>query len=101
MRYCYRIAVLLMLCLASCGEAQQRNTSTRGEVVEELPYINFDSLYGVMDERYNMLCDERSAALGERNVERREQLLEANDRACAEFRDSLQRIIAEEQRRQH
>ena len=40
-------------------------------------------------------------ALGERNVERREQLLEANDRACAEFRDSLQRIIAEEQRRQH
>lgn len=101
MRYCYRIAVLLMLCLASCGEAQQRNTSTRGEVVEELPYINFDSLYGVMDEQYNRLCDERSVALGERNVERREQLLEANDRACAEFRDSLQRIIAEEQRRQH
>lgn len=101
MRYCYRIAVLLMLCLASCGEAQQRNTSTRGEVVEELPYINFDSLYRVMDERYNMLCDERAAALGERNVERREQLLETNDRACAEFRDSLQRIIAEEQRRQH
>lgn len=101
MRYCYRIAVILTLCLASCGEAQQRNTSTRGEVVEELPYINFDSLYGVMDERYNMLCDERAAALGERNVERREQLLETNDRACAEFRDSLQRIIAEEQRRQH
>ena len=101
MRYCYRIAVLLMLCLASCGEAQQRNTSTCGEVVEELPYINFDSLYGAMDERYNMLCDERAAALGERNVERREQLLEANDRACAEFRDSLQRIITEEQRRQH
>ena len=101
MRYCYRIAVLLMLCLASCGEAQQRNTTTGGEVVEELQYINFDSLYGVMDEQYNRLCDERAAALGERNVERREQLLEANDRACAGLRDSLQRIIAEEQRRQH
>lgn len=99
MRYCYRIAVLYLLCLASCGEAQQRNTS-EGEVIEELPYINFDSLYSAMDEEYNRLCDERSEALRERDTKRREQLLDANDRACVEFRDSLQRIIAEEQRRQ-
>ena len=91
--------VIFLLCLASCGETQQRNTSEE-EVVEELPFINFDSLYGVMDEQYNRLCDERAEALRERDSKRREQLLEANDRACAELRDSLQRIIAEEQRRQ-
>lgn len=89
----------MLLCLVSCGEAQQRNMSD-GDMGETTTYINFDSLYDVMDERYNRLCDERAVALGERDMGRREQLLDANDRACAEFQDSLQRIIAEAQRRQ-
>lgn len=96
--YCY-IFLLLLIALVSCGETSQPKPSD-AVASEELESINFDSLYGVMDERYNRLCEYRSNALKERDAKRRQQLLEANDRACAEFQDSLQRIIVEEQRLQ-
>ena len=54
-----------------------------------------DSLFAVMDVRYNALCAERRQAYAERDAERRRELIEANDRACQEFDDSLQRFIKE------
>ena len=59
---------------------------------EEL-VVDYDSLLGVMDARYNTLCEERKAVLEERDTERRRALLEANDRACIEFQDSLKWLL--------
>lgn len=76
--------------LASCGGAAERKPAKENITVEhEVEVVNYDSLLVVMDARYNALCEERRVALDERDTMHRRALLEANDRACAEFQDSL------------
>ena len=73
--------------LASCGGTAERNKEDVTEVAAESAeavVVDYDSLFAVMDVRYNALC-----------AERRRELIEANDRACQEFDDSLQRFIKE------
>lgn len=76
--------------LASCGGTAERKPAEENITVEhEVEVVNYDSLLVVMDARYNALCEERREALDERDTMPRRALLEANDRACAEFQDSL------------
>ena len=76
--------------LASCGGAAERKPAKENITAEhEVEVVNYDSLLVVMDARYNALCEERRVALDERDTMHRRALLEANDRACAEFQDSL------------
>ena len=90
-RYIVFVAVAL---LASCGGTAERKHVAEGVTAEsEEVVVNCDSLLGVMDARYNALCEERKVALNERDAERRRALLEANDRACMEFRDSLKWLL--------
>ena len=80
--------------LASCGGSAERKLDAERVTAEsEEVVINYDSLLGVMDARYNALCEERRVALEERDTERRRALLEANDRACMEFQDSLEWLL--------
>ena len=83
----YIVFVALAL-LASCGGTAERVTAESEELV-----VVCDSLLRVMDARYNALCEERKEALEERDTERRRALLEANDRACMEFQDSLEWLL--------
>ena len=77
--------------LASCGGAAERKPAKENITVEQeqVEVVNYDSLLVVMDARYNALCEERRVALDERDTMHRRALLEANDRACAEFQDAL------------
>ena len=76
--------------LASCGGTAEHKSAKENITVEqEQVEVNYDSLLVVMDARYNALCEERREALDERDTMHRRALLEANDRACAEFQDSL------------
>jgi hypothetical protein len=77
--------------LASCGGTAERKPAKENITVEQeqVEVVNYDSLLVVMDARYNALCEERRVALDERDTMHRRALLEANDRACAEFQDSL------------
>ena len=80
--------------LVSCGGTAERKPDAESVTAEsEELVVNYDSLLGVMDARYNALCEERKEALNERDGERRRALLEANDRACMEFRDSLEWLL--------
>ena len=80
--------------LASCGGTAERKHDAEGVTAEsEEVVVDYDSLLRVMDARYNALCEERKVALNERDGERRKALLEANDRACMEFRDSLEWLL--------
>lgn len=80
--------------LASCGGTAERKPDAESVTAEgEEVVINYDSLLRVMDARYNALCEERKKALEERDTERRRTLLEANDRACMEFQDSLEWLL--------
>ncbi len=80
--------------LASCGGTAERKLDAESVTAEsEEVVVNYDSLLRVMDARYNALCEERREALEERDTERRRALLEANDRACMEFRDSLKWLL--------
>ena len=84
--------------LAACGGTAERNKEDEAEAAGEsieVVVVDYDSLFTVMDKRYNALCDERRAAYAERDVERRRELIEANNSACQEFDDSLQRFIKE------
>ena len=47
-----------------------------------------------MEGRYTELCEERKAAFEECDAERRRELIEANDRACEEFNDSLSDLLS-------
>ena len=90
-RYISFVAVAL---LASCGGTAERKPTAESVTAEsEELVVNYDSLLGVMDARYNALCEERKVALEERDGERRKALLEANDRACMEFQDSLKWLL--------
>lgn len=90
-RYIAFVAVAL---LASCGGTAERKHAAEGVTAEsEELVVDCDSLLGVMDARYNALCEERKEALEERDAERRRALLEANDRACMEFQDSLEWLL--------
>ena len=90
-RYIAFVAVAL---LASCGGTAERKLDAESVTAEsEEVVVNYDSLLRVMDARYNALCEERREALEERDAERRKALLEANDRACMEFRDSLKWLL--------
>ncbi len=75
--------------LASCGGTAERKSAKENITAEHEVEVNYDSLLVVMDARYNALCEERRVALDERDTMHRRALLEANDRACAEFQDSL------------
>ena len=77
--------------LASCGGTAEHKPAKENITVEQeqVEVVNYDSLLVVMDARYNALCEERREALDERDTMHRRALLEANDRACAEFQDSL------------
>ena len=77
--------------LASCGGTAERKPAKENITVvqEQVEVVNYDSLFVVMDARYNALCEERRVALDERDTMHRRALLKANDRACAEFQDSL------------
>ena len=90
-RYIAFVAVAL---LASCGGTAERKHDAESATAEsEELVVDYDSLLGVMDVRYNALCEERREALEERDAEHRRALLEANDRACMEFRDSLEWLL--------
>lgn len=90
-RYIAFVAVAL---LASCGGTAEHKPAAEGVTAEsEEVVVDYDSLLRVMDARYNALCEERKEALNERDAERRKALLEANDRACMEFQDSLERLL--------
>lgn len=92
MRIIRYIPFIALVALTSCGGAAQSETSEAEQRVEEV-VVNRDSLLRVMDVRYNTLCAERKAAFEERDAQRRAELIEANDRACAEFQDSLERVL--------
>jgi hypothetical protein len=79
--------------LASCGGTAERKPAKENITVEQEQVVNYDSLLVVMDARYNALCEERRVALDERDTMHRRALLEANDRACAEFQDSLMWLL--------
>ena len=82
--------LVCFVALASCGGAAEHKSAKENITVEqEQVEVNYDSLLVVMDARYNALCEERREALDERDTMHRRALLEANDRACAEFQDSL------------
>ena len=90
-RYIAFVAVAL---LASCGgTAERKHDAERVTAESEEVVVDYDSLLGVMDARYNAMCEERKEALEERDTERRKALLEANDRACMEFQDSLKWLL--------
>ena len=94
MRIARYIAFVAVALLASCGGTAERKHAAESVTAEsEEVVINYDSLLRVMDARYNALCEERKVALEERDTERRKALLEANDRACMEFQDSLERLL--------
>ena len=94
MRIVRYIAFVALALLASCGGTAERKHAAESVTAEsEEIVINYDSLLGVMDARYNALCEERKVALEERDMERRRALLEANDRACMEFQDSLKWLL--------
>lgn len=86
------VALALFVVLASCGGTAESKPATES-VTAEQEAVNYDSLLIVMDTRYNALCDQRREVLNERDGERRRALLEANDRACMEFQDSLERLM--------
>ena len=95
MRYILFVAFAV---LASCGGTAECNKENVTEVAAESAeavVVDYDSLFAAMDVRYNALCAERRQAYAERDAERRRELIEANDRACHEFDDSLQRFIKE------
>ena len=94
MRIARYIAFVALALLASCGGTAERKHAAESVTAEsEEVVINYDSLLRVMDARYNALCEERKVALEERDAERRRALLEANDRACMEFQDSLKWLL--------
>ena len=94
MRIVRYIAFVAVALLASCGGTAERKHAAESVTAEsEEIVVDYDSLLGVMDARYNALCEERREALEERDTERRKVLLEANDRACMEFQDSLERLL--------
>ena len=94
MRIARYIAFVALALLASCGGTAERKLDAEGVTAEsEELVVDYDSLLGVMDARYNALCEERREALEERDTERRKVLLEANDRACMEFQDSLEWLL--------
>ena len=94
MRIIRYIPLIALAALTSCGGAAQGEASEADieQRVEEV-VVNYDSLLRVMDVRYNALCAERKVAFEERDAERRLELIEANDRACAEFQDSLEQVL--------
>jgi hypothetical protein len=84
--------------LASCGGTAERKAAEEAIAPDgEEVIVDYDSLLRVMDVRYNALCDERRVALGELDMERRKALIEANDRACMEFQDSLEWLLQMQQ----
>lgn len=94
MRIRYYIVLLHFVVLISCGGTAESKSTAEGVTAEsEEAVVNIDSMLGVMDVRYNALCEERRVALNERDAERRKALLEANDRACMEFQDSLEWLL--------
>lgn len=94
MRIARYIAFVALALLASCGgTAERKHAAERVTAESEELVVDCDSLLRVMDARYNALCEERKEALEERDTERRKTLLEANDRACMEFQDSLVRLL--------
>lgn len=94
MRIARYIAFVALALLASCGGTAERKLDAEGVTAEsEELVVDYDSLLGVMGARYNALCEERKEALEERDAERRRTLLEANDRACMEFQDSLKWLL--------
>lgn len=94
MRIARYISFVALALLASCGGTAERKHDAEGVTAEsEELVVNYDSLLGVMDARYNALCEERRETLEERDTERRKALLEANDRACMEFQDSLKWLL--------
>ncbi len=94
MRIVRYIPIIALAALASCGGAAQSETR-EAEVKQRAQevVVNRDSLLRVMDVRYNTLCAERKAAFEECDAQRRAELIEANDRACAEFQDSLEWLM--------
>ena len=94
MRIARYIAFVAVALLASCGGTAERKLDAESVTAEsEELVVDYDSLLRVMDARYNALCEERREALEERDAERRRALLEANDRACMEFQDSLKWLL--------
>ena len=94
MRIARYIAFVAVALLASCGGTAERKHAAEGVTAEsEELVVDYDSLLRVMDARYNALCEERKVALEECDTGRRKALLEANDRACMEFQDSLKWLL--------
>lgn len=94
MRIARYIAFVAVALLASCGGTAERKHDAESVMAEsEELVVDYDSLLRVMDARYNALCEERKKVLNERDTERRKALLEANDRACMEFQDSLEWLL--------
>lgn len=89
------IAFVGFAVLASCGGTAERTAESEAvEPKSEEVVIDYDSLLRGMEVRYNELCEERKAAFEECDAERRRELIEANDRACEEFNDSLSDLLS-------
>ena len=80
--------------LASCGGTAERTAESEALEPKSEVVIDYDSLLRVMEGRYNELCEERKTAFEECDAERRRELIEANDRACEEFNDSLSDLLS-------
>ena len=94
MRVRYYIVLLHFVVLISCGGTAESKSAAESVIAEsEEAVVDIDAMLGVMDARYNALCEERRVALNERDAERRRTLLEVNDSACAEFKDSLEWLL--------
>lgn len=94
MRIIRYTSLITLVVLASCGGTTERKPTAESVAVEcEEVVINYDSMLRVMEVRYDALCDQRREAFDERDAVRRAELLEANDKACTEFQDSLEWLM--------
>ena len=89
------VSIVGFAVLVSCGGTAERTAESEAvQPKSEEVVIDYDSLLRVMDGRYNELCEERKAAFEECDAERSRELIEANDRACEEFNDSLSDLLS-------
>lgn len=93
----YIVGVASLLTMVACGGGVKSSHITTPDTSATVEPIDYDSVYRRLDERYNALAEERSAALEEPDADIRRQRLEANDSASEAFRVELQRTLAAEQ----
>ena len=89
-----QMVVALALCAVLCGCANggkggAMSCDVAPSAIEPQRAINRDSMLAALAIHYEVLCEERKAAYAERDAQRRDELLDVNDKACVAFEDSL------------